>query len=102
VCRLNLDYKVHENHIRRFRYGYRRSRLARSSRRRFQTALGLGDFHGKRLLDGRCGFGTARLLNARGTSSRYTAWTSSAHDRALRKALRWHRARFLIGDGSPS
>ena len=67
--------RFYENHIRRYGYDYRALGFGRrsSQEKRFQTALALGDFHHKRLLDVGCGFGDfLAWLNARGIEPRYT------------------------------
>jgi SAM-dependent methyltransferase len=94
--------RFYENHIRRFGYGYRALGFGRrsSQERRFQTALGLGDFHGKRLLDVGCGFGDLLAwLNARGIEPRYTGMDIvRGMIERCRKRFAGTGARFLIGD----
>jgi len=94
--------RFYENHIRRFGYGFRALGFGRrsSQEKRFQTATGLGDFHGKRLLDVGCGFGDLLAwLEARGVQPRYTGvdlcQPMVAH---CRKRFAGSEARFVTGD----
>ena len=94
--------RFYENHIRRFGYGYRALGFGRrsSQEKRFATALALGDFHGKRLLDVGCGFGDLLAwLNARGIEPRYTGMDiCKPMIERCRKRFAGTGARFLIGD----
>src|SRR5437016_8245031 len=94
--------RFYENHIRRYGYDYRALGFGRrsSQEKRFQTALGLGDFHGKRLLDVGCGFGDLLAwLNARGIEPRYTGMDIvRPMIERCRKRFAGTGARFLIGD----
>ena len=94
--------RFYENHIRRFGYGFRALGFGRrsSQEKRFQTAAGLGDFHGKRLLDVGCGFGDLLAwLNARGIEPRYTGMDiCKPMIERCRKRFAGTGARFLIGD----
>ena len=65
----------YEDKVRRFGYDHRglgfRSRS--SQERRFEALLGLGDFHGRTLLDVGCGFGDfLQFLEERGIRPSYT------------------------------
>src|SRR5687767_4562823 len=67
--------EFYENHVRRFGYGYKGLGYGRrsSQERRFAAILGLGSFHGRRMLDVGCGFGDLLAwLNARGIRPEYT------------------------------
>jgi SAM-dependent methyltransferase len=94
--------RFYENHIRRFGYGFRALGFGRrsSQEKRFQTATGLGDFHGKRLLDVGCGFGDLLAwLNARGVEPRYTGMDiCKPMIERCRKRFAGTGARFQIGD----
>jgi SAM-dependent methyltransferase len=94
--------RFYENHIRRFGYSYQALGFGRrsSQEKRFASALGLGSFHGKRLLDVGCGFGDLlSWLNARGIEPRYTGIDicKPMIDRC-RKRFAGTGARFMIGD----
>lgn len=94
--------RFYEEHIRRFGYSYRALGFGRraSQEKRFAAALGLGAFHGKRLLDVGCGFGDLLAwLNARGIEPRYTGVDIvRPMIERCRKRFQGSGARFLIGD----
>jgi SAM-dependent methyltransferase len=94
--------RFYEEHVRRFGYDFRALGFGRraSQEKRFAAALGLGSFHGKRLLDVGCGFGDLLAwLNSRGIEPRYTGVDICRPmiDRC-RKRFEGTGARFLIGD----
>ena len=94
--------RFYENHIRRFGYGFRALGFGRrsSQEKRFASALGVGSFHGKRLLDVGCGFGDLlSWLNARGIEPRYTGMDiCKPMIERCRKRFAGTGARFVIGD----
>jgi SAM-dependent methyltransferase len=94
--------RFYEEHIRRFGYDYRALGFGRraSQEKRFAAALGLGSFHGKRLLDVGCGFGDLlSWLNARGIEPDYTGVDIvRPMIERCRKRFEGTGARFLIGD----
>lgn len=94
--------RFYENHIRRFGYGFRALGFGRraSQEKRFAAALGLGSFHGKRLLDVGCGFGDLLAwLNSRGVEPRYTGVDiCRPMIERCRKRFAGTGARFRIGD----
>ena len=94
--------RFYEEHIRRFGFGYRALGFGRraSQEKRFAAALGLGDFHRKRVLDVGCGFGDLLAwLNARGIEPRYTGIDIvRPMIERCRRRFRGTGARFLIGD----
>ncbi|HYL87264.1 MAG TPA: class I SAM-dependent methyltransferase [Burkholderiales bacterium] len=94
--------RFYENHIRRYGYDYRALgfRQRSSQEKRFATALSLGDFHGKRLLDVGCGFGDLlSWLNARGVEPRYTGIDiCRPMIERCRKRFKGSGARFQVGD----
>lgn len=94
--------RFYEDHIRRFGYGYRALGFGRraSQEKRFAAALGLGNFHGKRLLDVGCGFGDLLAwLNSRGIEPRYTGVDIvRPMIERCRRRFRATGARFVLGD----
>ena len=65
----------YEDKVRRFGYDHRGLgfRTRTSQEKRFEALLGLGDFHGRRLLDVGCGFGDfLAFLRDRGVRPAYT------------------------------
>ena len=94
--------RFYENHIRRYGYGYRALGFGRrsSQEKRFQSAVTLGDFHGKRLLDVGCGFGDLLgWLNARGIEPRYTGMDiCKPMIERCRARFAGMGAKFVIGD----
>lgn len=65
----------YEDKVRRYGYDHRGLgfRTRTSQEKRFQALLGLGDFHGRRLLDVGCGFGDfLAFLHERGIRPDYT------------------------------
>ena len=94
--------RFYEAHIERYGFDYRALGFGRraSQEKRFAAALGLGAFHGKRLLDVGCGFGDLLAwLNARGIEPRYTGVDIvRPMIERCRKRFAGTSARFLIGD----
>ena len=94
--------RFYEEHIERYGFDYRALGFGRraSQEKRFAAALGLGSFHGKRLLDVGCGFGDLLAwLNSRGIEPRYTGVDIvRPMIERCRKRFAGTGARFLIGD----
>lgn len=94
--------RFYEEHIKRYGYDYRALGFGRraSQEKRFAAALGLGAFHGKRLLDVGCGFGDLLAwLNSRGIEPLYTGVdVVRPMIERCRKRFAGTAARFLIGD----
>ena len=94
--------RFYEEHIRLHGYSFRALGFGRraSQEKRFSAALGLGNFHGKRLLDVGCGFGDLLAwLNARGIEPHYTGVDiMRPMIERCRTRFKGTDARFLIGD----
>ena len=94
--------QFYEEHIRLHGYSYRALGFGRraSQEKRFAAALGLGNFHGKRLLDVGCGFGDLLAwLNAKGVEPHYTGVDiMRPMIERCRTRFKDTGARFLIGD----
>lgn len=94
--------RFYDEQIRLYGYGYRALGFGRraSQEKRFAAALGLGNFHGKRLLDVGCGFGDLLAwLNSRGIEPRYTGVDIvRPMIERCRKRFAGTGAKFLIGD----
>lgn len=94
--------RFYDEQIRLYGYGYRALGFGRraSQEKRFAAALGLGNFHGKRLLDVGCGFGDLLAwLNSRGIEPRYTGVDIvPPMIERCRNRFAGTGARFLIGD----
>ena len=94
--------RFYEEHIERYGFDYRALGFGRraSQEKRFAAALGLGSFHGKRLLDVGCGFGDLLAwLNARGIEPHYTGVDiMRPMIERCRTRFKGTDARFLIGD----
>ena len=92
----------YEEHIKRFGYTYKALGFGRraSQEKRFAAALGLGNLHGKRILDVGCGFGDfLAWLNARGIEPDYTGVDlCKPMIQRCRKRFEGTGARFMIGD----
>jgi SAM-dependent methyltransferase len=92
----------YQDNYRRFGSGIRALGFGRrsSQEKRFAAALGLGSFHGRRLLDAGCGFGDfLAYLNARGIYPRYTGLDITPPMIERCKSRFAHtEARFEIGD----
>ena len=88
--------------VRRYGFDHRGLgfRTRSSQEKRFEALLGLGDFHGKRLLDVGCGFGDLlRFLRARGIEPRYTGLDICEPMVArCRESFDAGAGRFLVGD----
>lgn len=94
--------RFYDEQIRLYGYGYKALGFGRraSQEKRFAAALGLGNFHGKRLLDVGCGFGDLLAwLNSRGIEPRYTGVDIvRPMIERCRKRFAGTGAKFLIGD----
>jgi len=92
----------YEEHIRRFGFTYRALGFGRraSQEKRFAAALGLGNLHGKRILDVGCGFGDfLAWLNARGIEPDYTGVDiCKPMIERCRKRFEGTNAKFMVGD----
>lgn len=92
----------YEDKVRRYGYDHRglgfRSRS--SQERRFEALLGLGDFHGRTLLDVGCGFGDfLRFLEERGIRPGYTGLDiCEPMIRRCRERFVAADARFVVAD----
>lgn len=99
---LDETTRFYEEHIRRFGFGFRALGFGRrdSQEKRFAAALGLGDLHGKRVLDVGCGFGDfLAWLHARGIEPDYTGIDIVRPSiERCRARFKGSNARFLIGD----
>lgn len=94
--------RFYEEHFRRHGYGLRALGLGRRAwqEKRFAAALGLGSFHGKRILDVGCGFGDfLAWLNARGIEPVYTGVDiMKTMIERCRERFAGTGARFFVGD----
>ena len=103
-CALPLDEttRFYEEHIRRYGFGFRALGFGRrdSQEKRFGAVLGLGDLHGKRVLDVGCGLGDfLAWLHARGIEPEYTGIDVVRPSiERCRARFKGTDARFLIGD----
>ncbi|HUP30358.1 MAG TPA: class I SAM-dependent methyltransferase [Usitatibacter sp.] len=105
---MNVSLPDHEtprwyaDKVRRYGFDHRGLgfRTRSSQEKRFEALLGLGDFHGKRLLDVGCGFGDfLRFLRARGIEPRYTGLDICEPMVArCRESFAAGAGRFLVGD----